>query len=407
MSETFTRQIDTMGRLVIPKEVREQLELLDESLKLEPLRNKKGIKLSITNEEGEAVKTLDSNGRLLIPADYRKELGWNQEKKIDITFDHDYAILQDQIQVCEICHSSDALVSVKKSLVCEDCLGEGNEQVVDRWREQLKKLVTKYLKYCELSLEQPYDEENVHQARVNGRKVRAILEFIQVTNHPLLDRLNAAHKRLGKVRQRDVFIEEFDERAKQASKKQHEEVYRQLSDQVGKKRLKQQKKLNNKLPTIIDETFKDTWDFFKEKELRYYVLPLQVDVRIQEFENRFTKAVENYLEVVSKHHYEDEETLDALHSVRIISKKIRYINNTLHKIYASDYKQEARYFKSFQKQLGEINDLKDWLKMFDQYRDDIDSKKKHKKEVYDLLSVELSNLMDDLHLEESLQYTKH
>ncbi|KHE72036.1 CHAD domain-containing protein [Halobacillus sp. BBL2006] len=405
MSETFTRQIDKMGRLVIPKEIRDHLELSDQNLKLEPLSHKKGLKLSITNDEGEAIKMLDSYGRLLIPADYRNELDWNQEKKIFITFNHDYAVLQDLVQVCEICGSSDSLVSVKKKLVCEDCLGDGNEQVVDRWRDYMQELVSSYLDYCELSLEQE-DEESIHQARVHGRKIRAILEFIHVHSHPLVDRLNAAHKRLGKVRERDVFIAEFEERAVQASKEQHEEVYRQLSDQVGKKRLKHQKKLKNKLPKIIDETFVEQWEHFKDKELRYYVLPLQVEERIQEFESGFVEAVEQYLEVSSKQGQNDEKTLDALHSVRIISKKTRYIHNALHTIYESDYKQEAKYFKSFQRHLGEINDLKDWLEIFNKYRGDIDSKKKHTKAINKLLLNELHNLIDELNLEESIQYLK-
>ncbi|MGP4076784.1 CHAD domain-containing protein [Halobacillus sp. K22] len=405
MSGAFTRQIDKMGRLVIPKEIRDRLELSEQNLMLEPLSHKKGLKLSVTGEEGEAVKTLDSYGRLLIPADYRNEMDWNQGKKIDVTFDHDYAVLQDQVQVCEICGSADSLVSVKKKLVCEDCLKDGNEQVVGSWQEYLQGLVDSYLEYCRLSLEQE-DEESVHQARVHGRKIRAILEFIHVNSHPLMDRLNDAHKRLGKVRERDVFITEFEDRAEQSSKEQHEEVYRQISDQVGKKRLKHQKKLKNKLPEIIDDTFAEQWEHFKDKELRNYVLPLQVDERIQEFENGFAEAVEKYLEVSSQQGLADEETLDALHSVRIISKKTRYIHNALHKIYASDYKEEAKYFKSFQRQLGEINDLKDWLEMFNKYRNDIDSKKKHIKAINQALLDELSSLVEELNLQESIQYSK-
>jgi|GEM_PF-6535842 len=405
MSGAFTRQIDKMGRLVIPKEIRDQLELSNQNLMLEPLSHKKGLKLSVTDEENDSVKTLDSYGRLLIPADYRNEMDWNQGKKIDVTFDHDYAVLQDQVQVCEICGSANSLVSVKKKLVCEDCLGEGNEQVVDRWKDYLQRLVSSYLDYCRLSLEQE-DEESVHQARVHGRKIRATLEFIHVTNHPLVDRLNDAHKRLGKVRERDVFITEFEERADQSTKEQHEEVYRQLSDQVGKKRLKHQKKLKNKLPDIIDGSFVEQWEHFKDQELRYYVLPLQVDERIQEFENGFVESIEKYLEVSSQQERTDEETLDALHSVRIVSKKIRYIHNALHTIYASDYKEEAKYFKSFQRQLGEINDLKDWIEMFNKYKDDIDNKKKHIKAINQALLDELSSLVEELNLQESLQYSR-
>ncbi|ARI76677.1 CHAD domain-containing protein [Halobacillus mangrovi] len=406
MSDHYIRQIDHRGRLVIPKEIRNQVEFSNKNLKLGPLSLKKELKLSKTTEENEAFKALDSQGRLLIPANYKNELDWNQEKKIDITTDHDYAVWQDEVQVCEICGSSDTLVSVKKAFVCEDCLGEGNEQVVNRWRVYMQGLVSSYLEYCELSLEQE-DEESVHQARVNGRKIRALMEFIQVTNHPLLDRLNAAHKRLGKVRESEVFMDEFKERAEKTSKEQYEEVYRQLSDQAGKKKIKHHKNLKSKLPKIINETFVEQWKHFKDQEIRYYVLPLLVEERIQDFENGFAQAVEKYLELSSKQDHNDKHTLDALHSVRIISKKIRYIHNALHEIYASDYKQEAKYFKSFQRQLGEINDLKDWLEMFNKYRENIDSKKKHTKAIYQLLLDELSNLMDELNLEESLPHTKH
>ncbi|WP_181347986.1 CHAD domain-containing protein [Thalassobacillus sp. CUG 92003] len=393
MSETYVRQLDKIGRVVIPKEIRDELELSNQPLDVQMTGD--GLKLSKT-ESGEEPKTLDQYGRLVIPIELRQELDWEQGKHIEMRTEKDEVQLNGQFEVCEICENNQSLIKVKTKFVCRDCLSEGNQNIVHRWGDLLDGLMSEYLHYCKQALRFE-DEEDTHQARVKDRRLKALLQFIGVSEkHDIIKSLEEAHKRLGAVRERDVLIAGFKAFEEYVDEERMAEVYREVYQRVEQKRKKHQEKLEEKLPAIIDQNFQERWRYFIDEELHAYILSLSVASRLDEYEQDIANRMEDYKAVVAEHGPASQEALESMHALRIASKHIRYIYKYLDTMYEQDYQTSAKYYEQLQDQFGPVNDVKDWLKAFDKQRDKLDIKKKHAKEVKAQLEDELESRVNEV-----------
>ncbi|KGP72656.1 CHAD domain-containing protein [Pontibacillus yanchengensis] len=399
---SLTLQIDGMGRFVIPKEMRDALGFENQGLVIDSLSKRRGISISKApaNTAKKNTKRLDVDGRLLIPAQFRKELDWAKGKELELEIEKDYAVLQESPSRCTICGNKRQLLEVKESFLCEDCLSTGNTVYIEQWQKGLDKLVHQYKSYCEKAVSFE-DVEDVHQARVKGRRLETILFFIGVgKGHGLIERIQEAHDRLGKVREGDVFIDSFKERAEQEEDSDRAQVYLQYSELREDKREKQQKKLAKNLPEIIDDGFMEMWEQFKTQELRNYLLPLKIDERLNEYERTFEELIQTFNNEVAENGKNDKSSLKALHSVRIEAKALRYICKYLGDMYGKPYKKKAKQYKEVQRNLGDINDLRDFLKEIKQNQKKVDVSKQQIQQVKDQLNQELEDLLESVEVKE-------
>ncbi len=402
MAEEFIRQVDKMGRLVIPKQVRNTLGFEHEELSITTLKNGRGITVTKASEKDNDSRTLDSYGRLLVPIELREQLGWEYGKYVEVNMEGSKAILQDQKDQCEICGATESLLAIKQSFLCEDCLLEGLESVTARWVNVMDQLVNEYKEECFAALAFE-DIEVTHQARVKGRRLHALFSFVGITeDHSLMKRLKKAHKKLGKVREKDVLIEEFRERAKKTEEKSDAAVYRQISEKAENKRLDHQKQMEAKLPNIINQEFIDEWNRFREKEFRKYVLFLNIPYRLEEYEKTFDEEISGYEEIVRDRGIESAAALNALHHIRIRAKNLRYIYRYLDEVYNKDYRELADFYKDFQSQFGNIHDLYYWMERLKKDRKNLQVKKKAVKRVKKELKQELADHLQYVNLEKNL-----
>ncbi|MBR5553652.1 MAG: AbrB/MazE/SpoVT family DNA-binding domain-containing protein [Clostridia bacterium] len=67
------------------------------------------------------VRTVDRLGRIVLPADLRKRMGYEVDEPIEIFVDEDKVILKKYNPTCLFCGSSENTVKYKDKLVCAEC----------------------------------------------------------------------------------------------------------------------------------------------------------------------------------------------------------------------------------------------------------------------------------------------
>ncbi|MCP3028917.1 CHAD domain-containing protein [Halobacillus sp. A5] len=398
MAAKFMRQLDKMGRVVIPKDIRDELQLKDQHLNVYELESGRGIK--VVKEKGkEEGKTLDRYGRVVIPVEIRQQLNWEEGKQVEIRVLNNEVVLNDHSQYCIVCQSDQSLTQVKGKYLCEECLEQANRSMGGRWSSVFSGLLHEYREHCRSSLTFE-DPEDIHQARVKGRRLEALLQSLKVPkDHEIFDPLKEAHKLLGKVRESDVAIEAFIRREEKEENQKLAQIYRLLHQSIDEKRRKHRDELKKLLPEVISDDFYDSWEAFLKDELHNYVMIFKINRRLEQYEHSFNEAVDEFNKACKKKGRTSKPSLNALHNVRIESKYLRYIYRYLNEMYEENYKKQADYYEDIQDHFGEINDLKDWLKAFKKHEDQIAAKKKHIKAVKQQLQEDLAKRMDEVKIE--------
>ena len=67
------------------------------------------------------VRTVDRLGRIVLPADLRKSLGYGIDEPLEIFVDDDKVILKKYNPTCLFCGSTENTVKYKEKLVCAEC----------------------------------------------------------------------------------------------------------------------------------------------------------------------------------------------------------------------------------------------------------------------------------------------
>ena len=83
------------------------------------------------------------------------------------------------------------------------------------------------------------------------------------------------------------------------------------------------------IPSLINESFIKNAQIFINQELVTYILPLEKEKVISEYEERFLRQVEVYEQTVEEDGKFTPNSIKALHSVRIHSKSMRYMYHFL------------------------------------------------------------------------------
>lgn len=68
------------------------------------------------------VRTLDRLGRLVLPAELRKTMGFGVDEPLEIFVDEDCVILKKYTPTCFFCGSAEKTVKYKDKLVCAECV---------------------------------------------------------------------------------------------------------------------------------------------------------------------------------------------------------------------------------------------------------------------------------------------
>ena len=301
-------------------------------------------------------------------------------------------IENEERQCCSICGSNDSCIHIKDKWLCHECVLIGNEKVNNLWKHPLETLFNEYTE-SSLRCASEDDPEDIHQARVTGRKIRAILEFLGVSRaHELLQTIKKMHHLLNKVREADVFLLSM-KRESETNK-----VFAEMAKLISKKRKKMKNELRKQIPDILNEEYLGKIQTFINRELVAYTVPLIKENIIHKYEEKFKGLVSAYHRTVEENGTMATDSIKALHTVRIQSKSLRYIYHYLNEMPGEDYQDKVDYYKDIQNQFGEITDIQDWLCQLQIYEKKINASKSEIEYVKKQLKTRLKNLIEKVDL---------
>ena len=69
-----------------------------------------------------AVRTLDDLGRIVLPADIRKQNNWTSLTMLEVSYCEDSSvIIREAKKHCCVCGAEDSLTPIKGRYICSDC----------------------------------------------------------------------------------------------------------------------------------------------------------------------------------------------------------------------------------------------------------------------------------------------
>ncbi|MBY0012433.1 CHAD domain-containing protein [Paenibacillus typhae] len=235
-----------------------------------------------------------------------------------------------------------------------------------QWEQAMIKLYVNFRDYSKDALKD-FGEEDIHQARVNSRKLLTLLSILD-PDHSAAGELyfsfKKAQKRLGKVRDADVLIESFKERRKVAKKDGDDKtagllkaVIKHQKDQ----RKKHRKKLEAELPQLAGKELDGLWNDFLAGPLESLVLKKDANVVMRELEVAFDQKKKTCKTLFKGPDAVSDEAFEALHDLRIAAKELRYTANAASFALNQKFHTHEEYYKNIQEHLGIINDKRVWL----------------------------------------------
>ncbi|WP_340021100.1 CHAD domain-containing protein [Paenibacillus sp. FSL K6-1096] len=233
------------------------------------------------------------------------------------------------------------------------------------WEQALTKLYINFQDYSKDALN-GFADEDIHQARVNSRKLLTLLSILDPGHSVTADLYSSfkqAQKRLGKVRDADVLIGSFKERrkaAKAADQPKTAKLLKAVIRHQKAKRKKFRKKLKKELPGLI-RALEAPWTHFIGNGLAELAARTDANVVMRELEVAFDQKKKACKALFKGSEAGSKEAFEALHELRIAAKELRYTANAA--AFALDQKFHAHesLYKDIQDQLGVINDKRLWL----------------------------------------------
>ena len=74
------------------------------------------------------VRNIDELGRVVVPKELRKKLGIANTDPVEIYVEEDKIILKKYIPVCHFCGSTEGLQDFKEKKICSSCIKELSEK---------------------------------------------------------------------------------------------------------------------------------------------------------------------------------------------------------------------------------------------------------------------------------------
>lgn len=300
--------------------------------------------------------------------------------------------MENEKQLCCICKRDNSLLEVHDKWICENCLQLGIEKLVSPWKAALEKLLKEYTEACSNCME-AYDPRDIHKAKITGRKIKAIFDFLGVPKkHGIFLEIRKMDTLLKKLRETDVMLDEI------LGKSEENKVYTEMIRLIRKRQKKLHRLLAEEFPTIMNESFFYKKDLFINKELFTYVVQLAKNPILLDYEGSFQQSVENYHQLVEEKGKTAPDTIEAIHSVRNTSKSLRYIYNILNEFFSENDKDNESYYRDLQFKLGEINDVEDLLQQLKKLQDKIDAPKSEIQNVKKELKARLNQLIEEVEI---------
>lgn len=265
-----------------------------------------------------------------------------------------------------------------------------------QWEQALNKLYINFRDYSKDTL-RDFGDEDIHQARVNSRKLLTLLSILDpehLVTADLYTTFKKAQKRLGKVRDADVLIESFKERRK-LTKDNGESKTAELLKAVIKHqkdaRKKHRKKLAGELPKLTGQELDVHWDTFLEKQLESLAARKDANVVMRELEVAFEQQKKTCKTLFKTPEAEaSKEAFEALHELRIAAKELRYTASAAAFALNQKFHAHEEIYKKIQEQLGDINDKRVWLETLQSIgRNELGISKKIWNEFMDSLKAEV------------------
>lgn len=69
-------------------------------------------------------RKIDKLGRIVLPSEYRKELGFGKGESLEIFFVVEGLLIRKPQSVCKLCGQDSDLMIFKDNLLCLDCISE-------------------------------------------------------------------------------------------------------------------------------------------------------------------------------------------------------------------------------------------------------------------------------------------
>lgn len=234
------------------------------------------------------------------------------------------------------------------------------------WEQALTKLYINFQDYSKDALD-GFADEDIHQARVNSRKLLTLLSILDpghAATADLYSSFKQAQKRLGKVRDADVLIGSFKDRrkaSKAADQPKTAKLLKAVIEHQKAKRKTSRKRLKKELPGLTGATLEAKWNHFTGTELAELASRTDANVVMRELEVAFEQKKKACKALFKGPEAGSKEAFEALHELRIAAKELRYTANAA--AFALDQKFHAHeaVYKDIQDQLGEINDKRLWL----------------------------------------------
>ena len=76
------------------------------------------------------IRNLDELGRIVIPIEIRKNLNIKEKDPIEISVDHEYIILNKKEKTCAFCDTTKSLEEFNSKYICIDCKNKIKEELL-------------------------------------------------------------------------------------------------------------------------------------------------------------------------------------------------------------------------------------------------------------------------------------
>ena len=229
------------------------------------------------------------------------------------------------------------------------------------WMRKINRILKRFNRYYKRALKFK-DIEDLHQARVSLRQFLTLLDFLRYSAKRKKDvkkikevmRIaKRIQKYLGRIRDLDVFIHKIQKEDDGLGIGNSEDMLRLLQKERETARLDSLVHL----PKLRNQTFQALWAEFNERDLPKLTKKVDVQKKLSALRQQFQSLFEKFVELSHLKGRNNPETLNVLHSIRILSKKLRYAYQYVAFALQLDPTTAIQKYTHIQDELGELNDL--------------------------------------------------
>ncbi|MCZ8522947.1 MULTISPECIES: CHAD domain-containing protein [Paenibacillus] len=195
------------------------------------------------------------------------------------------------------------------------------------WKKQLKRHYRKFAAFAKEAYRYE-DVEDVHQARVHCRKLLTLLKLLDPEDQEgLRAPLRGAFKALGKVRDSDVLLADFEDRKAEAPDKETAEMLKRYLKQLRDRRLRYVARLEKRLRPALRGKFRRRWETYLNGALREQAAAADATAQLRKLEAELEAKQSDLRDLAARPDTSGLDLAETLHEARLIVKEIRYVTS--------------------------------------------------------------------------------